>query len=292
MSNQIIKKIARDLSDIESLKIISITGGEPFLFFNEIVNVCKVFSSMGIKIEIVSNSAWAHTKNLALKRLSILKLNGLANYVTSVDSYHLEFITLDQVRNAINAALSLNINVVVKSLASNDFNPSERSLAELLEIPLGQEYLSYKIARPVISGRYSSQFESESGLPNKGNKFRGRCESVLNFPTISYDGSFYPCCGFGPKSYRKCGNILEKSLTELLSDMQNNLLFNLFSSIGPASVLNSLYKKGLFRENLKCSSTCDICNYIYSSPVIRKSVLLYLNGFLASAGKSLSRNLS
>jgi len=56
---------------------ISFSAGEPFLYFNEIAELVKLCSQIGIYTRIVTNSFWAKTAESSDRLVSELKKNGL-----------------------------------------------------------------------------------------------------------------------------------------------------------------------------------------------------------------------
>ena len=117
MSFEMAKKYIDQISKISSVKWISFTGGEPFLIPDALNALVGYASSKGFMTECVTNGSWAKTSENSLKALTFLKEAGLNVLNLSVDSFHQEFISFNNVRNCFEAAKSLELKVVLMSAA-------------------------------------------------------------------------------------------------------------------------------------------------------------------------------
>ena len=98
----------RALKESFDLERLVLYGGEPTLYFKEMLDIAKHAYSTGVSINIETNCSWATTFNEALKFLDRLKeLN--PQFLFSFDGFHARFIPFERVRNAIRAARKLGI---------------------------------------------------------------------------------------------------------------------------------------------------------------------------------------
>ena len=86
-----------------------IFGGDPFFYFELLLGTVKFAKQLGFHILTTSNAFWAITKKSALRRLGLLKEAGLDSIAFSADPFHWEYIPLEYVRNAAEAAKKLGI---------------------------------------------------------------------------------------------------------------------------------------------------------------------------------------
>ena len=72
---------------------ISFSAGEPFLYINEIAELVKLCSQIGIYTRIVTNSFWAKTTESADSLVAELKENGLCQLRLSYSRWHQKNVT-------------------------------------------------------------------------------------------------------------------------------------------------------------------------------------------------------
>ena len=96
------------------VKQIVITGGEPFLFFNEIDTIIKETSNMNLLAAVITNASWAFTLKSCLERLVPLKEAGLNLLVVSYDYFHQQAgVKVEFVNNVIEACSKLSIQTSI-----------------------------------------------------------------------------------------------------------------------------------------------------------------------------------
>lgn len=87
MSIDSIREILRQARDLSSIEWIYFEGGEPFLYYQSMLQGIKEAKQQGFKVGIVSNGYWATSQNDA--RLFLLPLSGLVDDLTvSSDLFH------------------------------------------------------------------------------------------------------------------------------------------------------------------------------------------------------------
>lgn len=263
---------------IKSIRMTSITGGEPFLFYDRILSIVGYAGSLGLSSEVVTNSFWAETEKAALARLAELQDRGLVNFVTSADEFHTRFIPIERVRNAVQAAAQLGLKVTVKITHNPASEMTESSAAQILKLAPGP-LVSYKTAKLTAAGRAKGRL-SKDQVPFAAKAFSGCCGEVIKFPAVNAGGELFPCCGFGQQN-RLVGLTRKAPLFDLLLQMQQNLLFNLLAHAGPAGVWEKI-KSRLPGERLQAfGSPCDVCNFLYTDIKAKKEVRLWLESLLA-----------
>ncbi|TJX12832.1 radical SAM protein [Tissierella creatinini] len=261
--------------DYNSLKMVCFTGGEPLLFFDEILELMSYAFSLGLNSEIVTNSFWAKDYDTALKKLKRLKEIGLINMVTSLDDFHMEYIEMKYIENAVKAALDLDLNVIIKTLEFDNSKIKTRDVKRLLNTDYGGKKLIIQELTPVIEGRSKTLKYEESADPQivqaEDMDISGGCGKIIKFPAINPEGELYPCCGFG-EDLRLVGKYPEEDFASLLKNMENNFLFNLLSAIGPKGVFE-ISKRHLGKViEYNDSNPCKLCNDLFRTEDVRIAV--------------------
>ena len=82
---------------------IAFTGGEPFLIYNDLRELIKLASLSGKRVTTITNGYWASNYDLVITKIKELKERGLNHLSISYDSYHSEYIDVNNIRNILKA---------------------------------------------------------------------------------------------------------------------------------------------------------------------------------------------
>ncbi len=207
---------------------VSLTGGEPFLERELLENLVEHSKNRGLKTEIVTNGYWAETPEKAEKTLEPLVKRGLDVLNLSLDDFHQEYIPLAYVRNAYEAALHLNLRVVIMTTTNKDNKITAETIPTLLQdekiqiigTPKIREPHALLIETPITpAGRAEKIHEHEYSLITSV-----KCSEALRDIGIGPDGDVYPCCG-PLASKMSLGNINDSSLRSILEKASENPFF-------------------------------------------------------------------
>lgn len=277
-----IKNIICQASDA-GIKSIAFTGGEPFLSFSSLEKSISFAKKHSITSSVATSCYWASNYERAVVLLERLKNAGLHCLSISTDDFHIVYVPLEFVRNAIQAALTLDIKVEIQcviganTIVSRSYLISKLKLEELRSL-LGKEILVTE-TNVLPMGRATRYISKEELLFCSEKNLAQPCPFVIRTPAITPDGYVSACCGFGAtNSYGFdplfiAGDLKEKSLNKILNTMENDLLFNYLAIEGPYSLLKLLGNKSDFIASSKYVSTCDICHsltYQYVKEVLRE----------------------
>ncbi len=116
---------------------ISIHGGEPLLFPEEVFSMLELARNNGIDDNwLITNGFWGEGRERAKETLTVLRESGLANICFSVDAFHQEWIPFAAVLTCLEEALSFDfttVSVDAYFLEGRDAdNPWDRKTSELL----------------------------------------------------------------------------------------------------------------------------------------------------------------
>ena len=265
---QAVRYLREAKESVPDLQAVSITGGEPLLFAGRVTRVMAFAQQSGLWTELVSNSYWAISRERAHQRLEGLCRLGLRNFVTSLDSYHAEFVPVERVRFAVECAVDLGLHVTVKTFRPA---PSETEDAWLAECRETKPNLKVIATEPLLVGRAAGSITLD-GRPATAEASQGRCDSVIRFPAIHPNGDFYACCGFGAGA-RLVGSLKDKPLGALIGELRRNLLFNLLAESGPAALWEELQKHGGVPRERSFLGACEVCNAFYFEEGPRRALI-------------------
>ena len=71
---------------------LSISGGEPFLYFDKLMSLCKKTQERNGYVTLMTNCFWAKNKSDTEKIVFELSQNGVAGIGISFDNFHAEFV--------------------------------------------------------------------------------------------------------------------------------------------------------------------------------------------------------
>lgn len=260
----------RTLDEINRLNIkyVGITGGEPFLEFRLMKEIAKRANCYGMKIILVTNSHWALTKEIAIKRLSELQRIGIERVQISVDDQHQLHIPLERIYNVAQAAKELGFKDI--KLLGSTIGNTEKFKFYLLYL---QEFLGLRIeGLDVIDGpRVSHQYYED---PSQMRYSIAELENAetLNIPIrkprdclmdlmIDINGDVYPCCN---NFVGRLGNLYEMNLGEIHAYTKYNMHLQILNKSGPIGLARFIDEYfGTNFCNGRYASWCELCARIF-----------------------------
>ncbi len=168
------------LRTIDSAEVVSISGGEPFLYFDLLLSLVREAHALERDVWVFTNCYWATPeKNVKTSKtskiLKDLKEAGLTKIWLSADGFHQPAIPFSHVKNAISAAVGLGLDVVVdvRFIGSlEDENPVNLRSRKILEKLEELECTEVLKGQPLYVGRGSTL---SSYLPGKLGIPGGKC---------------------------------------------------------------------------------------------------------------------
>jgi MoaA/NifB/PqqE/SkfB family radical SAM enzyme len=249
------------------LRRLGISGGEPFLLRHDLVEIVRYGRAKGAK-RITINTAcyWATSRKAALWRLRPLREAGLDQLDISTDDFHTEFISLDNVRRALEVGQELGLGVSVNSVITRKTNNQQTLLAQLGDAAAGVVAHEWKCMPTGAAQQFIplDDLFQKPGLPTEP------CPAP-NF-IIRSDGDAYFCCspsGWTPDL--KLGNAKEEPLTVLWHRFCNRELYRTLMAEGPVAFVPAIEAAGqAYRLRPSYVNTCDLCHHILSDPVLAR----------------------
>ncbi len=298
----------REAAGLGVVKKAVFTGGEPFLFHEELVEVLEACKGL-MPVRIVTSCFWAKTKELALERLRPLVGRGLIELSCSTDPTHQAFVPASFVENAVKAGLELGLTCEIVSVFWDTASRTEDIMKgfrhprlhffQHLAVPMGRgrqrgiTWQDYNIPRPSQMGGCNlggcdfftfTEFNITYSNSQMGGCNLGGCD--LN---IYPDGEVYPCCAgelnfLGRLSF---GNTKKDSLKTILERIQKDayvqLVFNRgFDAIYGLARWKFPHMLPLLPNDNDLASVCQLCVRIHGDGNLMKAL-----GPLLDYGKKL-----
>jgi hypothetical protein len=257
-----------------------ITGGEPLLRENDVIDFSKYGKSKGISFGTMTNSFYATTPEDGYSMALRLKDAGMDSIGFSLDVDHQEHIPFSSVVNSVGGAIKAgidNIGIHVtkrKSIADQNLELLGKLINEIggrytegfVEVNNRPIYLHFGVVNRI--GNASNLPESEFYLSRES---RSGCNETSM--TIRNDGEIVPCCNTYSLSGNRYsfGNIRDTDIAEVIENINGSVIDFLLSPMGLERARNIIRKSGNkeAKKTLtkKYSIYCEQCSEFVSEPI-------------------------
>lgn len=247
-------------STIDYIKTIAFTGGEPFLLYEDLIDLIQLASSSGKRVTTITNGYWANDYNDVLNKLDLLKRKGLNHLSLSYDHYHEKFVKVENIRNILKASMQIGLPTSLAIVKLKDEKVSEiindlddclyaTNLEIIPCLPVGSAKANF------ISDKFEKIYNSNS------RKLRCTYNGML---VILYNGSILPCCSQAViETGLRIGDFNEISLQEALFKVKNNKLLYAIRN----SEMRCFYQFAKNVENIplpdKVVNPCELCMNLF-----------------------------
>ena len=248
---------------------VEFTGGEILIFPHDLRTFMERACRRGLPVRLDTNSFWARKPEAARRLLGRLKQRGLVGITLSSDVYHLPYIDLQSVLNAVDAAQELEIDCRVTVCMVRD------DLSALGLISQLRRHTSKIQTQYVAPFGRARQMDPERMVLCSFQMAGPPCSAVYA-PLVAPDRRVTLCCAppaqfplqvarFSPLVL---GWLTEERLETILRRAQNDPLLNRFAQEGLRGLLGKLntLRPGSFHPRSEgYFGTCDLCQEIFTS---------------------------
>jgi hypothetical protein len=252
------KRILDELGNLPLTHHVGFSGGEAFLHYDLLMALCAYAQqNFGHSFGIATNCFWASDRAKAHEMLSPLASLGLTDLLISLDDFHLEFVDAQCIRNCINEALDLGLNVVVQTVKTKTGHAATY-FQEQMGFPGPPAVMWVEIpCHPV--GRAIGKVPEDEYTYTWQNK-PGYCTALRVWNVDPY-GFVAPCCGTAFAPALRVGNALRENLSDIVNRANVNPLLNTIAAWGgPYMLIKILEHHGDFRYSQRFfASHCHAC---------------------------------
>ncbi len=248
------------------IKLLSLTGGEPFYNIQHLKKISDFGESQGLIVSAVTNAFWASTPENAIGMLK--ELFAIKWLAISTDVHHLESIPLERVKNAVLAAKECGISYSIHVCTENLEDKEYLKLLQKLEVFAGKNTIITAITFPVgraLKKISMLEYQTSEEIPVAA------CSSAGS-PIIFPDGSVIACIGPVidlPFSHPlRLGNLRKNSLDEILDNAEMNPILHAIRIWGPKKLISIIKDAGLNQylpERYIKDSECNACYSLMSN---------------------------
>jgi organic radical activating enzyme len=271
------KRYILEAAAIPNFKKITFTGGEPFLFQDEHVELLALCKANNLLTRMVTNGFWARTVDAGMRVLSRMKDAGLTELNFSADKFHLEFQDPQILRNALECARQLDFARII-SFVTNREDPLGQ-FSQMYGLP-AEDVMDLREALKDVKRfdalRRDKIFVYFGGLIGLGRAEEypeellffsldifqgGPCGEIVNKPVIYPDGDFQACCCAGGKIKSfTVGNLHKDSLLQLFKKMLGRSHFRYINSHGPRELYDIVRRaRPELPRRGEYTSICEVC---------------------------------
>jgi MoaA/NifB/PqqE/SkfB family radical SAM enzyme len=262
---------------LEGIEGITITGGEPFIRYNTLVKLIKRITELDKISHVVTNGFWAEDLDIAREKIRQLALVGLKRISLSTDSYHQEWIPLNYIKNACEAASSFGVKVQISATyLQKDDN------IQLKEEFNGKVIIHEQPISPI--GRALDEISLNLFDERKLSTYVDGEYCEITTPVIGSDGTIYacPCRSLIIRDRDNpliLGNAYETPLSDVLTEARKNFLFLTMGTPRGFGLLIDILKENSLESRLRQTyfDKCDLCCHILCDEEMRTTLINKLN---------------
>jgi MoaA/NifB/PqqE/SkfB family radical SAM enzyme len=242
-----IRNILIEAKKLRTVECIAIEGGEPFLYYPVMVKTVEEAVQRGFRVEILSNCYWATCEEDATEWLKPMATSPSVELTLSSDLYHGESWETLVVRNAVNAANSLNMKVDVLAVKNSGKDAEPPREIE------GAKVGSWEVMR---KGRAALKLVEGTSRKNWSEFTKCPCEDFVKQERVHVDplGYVHVCQGIS------IGNAWKKPFSEIINEYKPNgnpIIAPLLQG-GPVALVE---ENGLAHEE----TYADACHMCYNA---------------------------
>ena len=247
------KEILQDMA-VAGVAGISFTAGEPFIYFDDLLELVTLCRELSIYSRIVTNGYWAHTPETAHHMLSMLKQRGLSQLRISSSRWHQEHVPPLNVLNAAQGCMQTGIDYFISFVT--DFSEEDDAHEQFLR-DHGLKFFPEPI---IYAGRADSLGRKELFTDYQNNC----CE--MN-PYLAPDLNMYACCDAGnhftTTNVFLLGNLQTHSIEQLFVKSETDPLYNCIRSLGISNIASFA---GVKAREIVTYRKCDLCKQLFDTP--------------------------
>ena len=247
------KEILRDLA-VAGITGISFTAGEPFIYFDDLLELVALCHELHIYTRIVTNSSWAKTPDIAQQRLNLLKQCGLSQLRLSYSRWHQEHVPHQNILNAVQGCRITGIDWFISFVT--DFSAEDDAYEQFL-----RDHGLKFFPEPVI---YAGRADSIERKPLFTDYQENRC--AMN-PYLAPDLNLYACCDAGSHFHTThfflLGNLNNHTVAQLFTKSESHPLYNCIRSMGITPIASFA---GIKASEIVTYRKCELCKKLFDAP--------------------------
>ena len=247
------KQIIRDMA-LAGITGMSFTAGEPFIYFDDLLELVTLCREQNIYTRIVTNSFWAVSPEKTKQLLGMLKQSGLCQLRLSYSRWHQHNVPRRNVLHAAQGCMKTGIDYFISFVT--DFSAED----DAHEHYLRDNGLKF-FPEPVI---YAGRAETLDRKAVFTDYQENRCAMNMY---LAPDLSMYACCDAGSHftttNFFLLGNLRDYSIHSLCTKSERHPLYNCIRSMGISAIASFT---GIKASKIVTYRKCELCKMLFDSP--------------------------
>lgn len=269
IDERIARDVIRDAADL-GIPQVGFAGGEAVMQLDLLCKLISLSREYDRETILTTSGYWGRSSQQRNRIVDRLVEAGLENIQISLDDEHLKFLTIEDVANAIVAAKKAGFKdiKILGTSRGNTYNFSELVFYIENVLNISTDGLDLVDRHRVSHSSYEKVANITYLLPELDKKYpRAECMRDI---MIDVNGDVYPCCN---NFVGRIGNLNEKRVSDILSDIAGNEVFLGFLKKGPGGFavdLDARNSTSLSKD--RYGSWCEVCSKIFGDPC-RKNLI-------------------
>lgn len=274
--DEIKKYIKEAIDTYDTIKLVVFTGGECFLYKEQLPLLVEFASKLGLKTRIVTNGYWANTYEIAYQKINNLVSVGLNEINFSTGDDHLEYVPFNVIKNAIIASIANGLAPLVNIESAEEKKFTSKNLlndSELKKfIEQGKLHIINGIWIPMKNEKKQNISSVDRSVLLKGsNKFsltEQRCTNLFTTITIDPNHRMTACCGLTSKyiKFLDLGSLKKYSIKFLYEKQFGDFLKIWISTEGPHKIMGFISKHfSNSKFEYEKMHPCQVCAMIFNN---------------------------
>lgn len=187
-----IENILNTVTQNNSISHLNISGGEPFLYLDDLYKIVEMAHKMKLTISCVTNGFWCNDHDKTYEVIHMLKQLGLDVLYTSYDMYHSKYVTADKLKLLFDVCKECHLDVQLNLMQLEQYSTFTSELFH----QLGYSLYGIKIHYIPICNAGAAKDNIEPDAFHKKNVNELQCV-FTNTMNVMSNGNVYPCCARG-----------------------------------------------------------------------------------------------
>lgn len=263
MPVEIARQYAEQMPELAARGIhtLSFTGGEPLLAREQLRVISNAAAEHGMDCGVVTAAHWSPNEEAALKVIE--SLPAINVWDISIDSYHEDFVSFNNVRVAYEAARKAGRQATIRFTYHDPLTEDDRRILDFIYSFADEPHICSQKVRTVGRG-------DELGIAGSHKFHPWTKPCVTQGMVVRYDGTLAPCCVNLVEARQhpfQFGDSRLRPLADIHADFMSHSLLQLIRVIGFVDLMRWLDDAGLaddLPEDLP-DDVCDLCPMLFTN---------------------------
>lgn len=259
LSNELMKDVIRQASEIDGVRSVGFTGGDPFMVYDQLLECSAYAKSLGLRSTVNTNGFWGRNEKKALEMLTALKAAGVEALSFSADRHHQQYVPIEDLKAAmrLTSAVGMKSDISIMETAHSD------DIVQMTEALRPEIYQASVVNHPMLpvgsalekvqEGEFIRYFESKDA----------RC-TFFGMVQLNFDGNYYMCCSQFCREIPRInlGSAKEVPLKDLERRITSDDYLYVMLRRGLAWYIDLARQLGYEIPQYLCSA-CHCCYYVF-----------------------------